>query len=158
MEVVETQDKKPIVRRKKSCRITIETVEEIADLVANSRLNETEACKVVGINPLVWHNWKHRNKSSEKYDDCLTRLRAKFIAGRVATIKAAETKDWRAADRLLQIVAPERFSPKHEQQPINVAVVADSTLLAALDKAYGSKSLPDKQIGQITDVQIEPAS
>ncbi len=121
-------------------KITAQTIAEIADLVSNYRLNETEACKTLEINPKVWRNWKDRNKSAEKYDDALTRLRAGFIKGRIDTIKRAENKDWRAADRLLQIVAPERFGSRQESAPVQVAVIAENTLLKAIERVYGAQS------------------
>jgi hypothetical protein len=145
------------VVRSRRPKITLETVNSIADLVVK-QLNETEACKIVGINPKVWDNWKRRHRNSMEFDGALTRLRARFIQGRMNTIQAAEAKDWRAADRLLQIVAPERFGHSGNQSVAVVAIMPENVLVSAMKRVYGASAsasaLPEtssKRLGSDSD-------
>ena len=81
-----------------------------------------------GINVANWYNWKDRNK--DKYSEVLTRIRANKLESLLEQVdKAANGRDgirhdWRAAQWMLTVHAPERFSDKSRQaeQPVSVAI------------------------------------
>lgn len=145
------------LKRGRKFVVTPEIVDAMAELGAKC-MTEPEACALLGIAYQTWANWKWLAKNNEKYSEALTRVRAKFIQGRLATIERAETKDWRAADRLLQIAAPERFGQQRQDHNVNVQVSGDKTLLDSLRKVYELSHSPAKQLAdsKAVDVEIVP--
>lgn len=120
----------PIASNGQTRRITEGDAVEIARITSKG-LNESEACAMLGFRRETWFTWKHEN--AVKYGNIFTRIRGQRIDGLLAQIdKAAEGKDgvrhdWRAADRLLAITAPDRFAARaNDQSPaptINVAIL-----------------------------------
>lgn len=138
----------------KRARLTVEDAENIAQIVAK-RVTETGACAILGIKFATWAQWKMRN--ANKFDELLARIKEQQIYGHMQAIEAAQVKDWRASDRLLQIKAPERFGAKGEPQQVNVSVVAEPTLLRALQSAYGQSQQALAAPGQSSvDVEVLP--
>ena len=107
---------KPIKRK-----ITLPDVKQIASLVAKCH-TETEAAMLCGFSAKQWFKWKERAKSSGKFDVLLAGMKANYINGNLAQIEKAANgthgirHDWRAADRLNAIIAPERFAQRAESQ------------------------------------------
>jgi hypothetical protein len=128
-------EKLPTKKRK----ITIADIDEMAKLVAK-RMTEREAALLLGITPQSWYQFRSRNKSSAKFEQSLTRARGAFIAANLREMeKAAGGKDgvrhdWRAADRLNQIAAPDRFAPQPPPPP-PPPVVPQVTISMWLDEA-----------------------
>jgi len=96
-------------------RITMQDAQAVADMVSH-QLTESEAVLQLGIQPKVWFNWKNKAKRKDKFNDILSRLKGAYIQGNIEQIKKAASgrdgvrHDWRAADRLNSIIAPERFA------------------------------------------------
>jgi hypothetical protein len=119
-------------------RITLGDVDEIAKLMIEG-LNQREACYSIGIKPDTFDKWKSLHKNSPVFTEALTRMRAAYIQGRLKHIHNAEAKDWRAADRLLQIAAPERYGSKGEQQaPASSGL--EVFVIDALKRVFGEVS------------------
>lgn len=122
-------------------RLTTTQAEEIYTLTTKG-LNESEACAILGIDRQRWFNWKSINKS--RCEDIFTRIRGNRLQNLIGQIEAAAEgdatrgirHDWRAADRLLAISAPERFAKSAEsatatpQQALAVEVVSHLVRLA----------------------------
>lgn len=102
------------------CRMfDIQSVSEVSQLVAKG-VTESEAATLIGRTPAAWFSWKARRGNDEKFKEALERARATRINGLIQTIEKSATgegmkqRDWRAADRLLAYVAPERFKDHYE--------------------------------------------
>lgn len=155
----------PIVRTKRRRKITLETCYEIAQFVAKG-LTESEACSLLDIKPETWYDWKCDRRHDPRYAEALTRVRAEFVRDRLATIKQAENKDWRAAQALLAMTLPERFSNNRQTASTVQVAVMSNDILAALGKSFegriqpqqspcqlpnkSPKSLPDSTLGEST--------
>lgn len=135
-------------RIQRNPKITPDLVEKLTDLVVQ-QLTETEACQILGIKPETWFTWKCRRNNESKYVELLSRHRAQFIKSRMDTIQRAEVKDWRAADRLLQITAPERFGVKQQTGPVLIAAVDNNVLSTALSRVFDTRQ-PEKRLEQPT--------
>ena len=141
----------------KTRKILPSDAEAIAELTAQG-LNESESCAMLGIKRESWFNWKSINAS--QYDDIFTRIRGNRIKSLISEVQAAAhgdadrgiRHDWRAADRLLAISAPERFAkqPETTQQPtVNVLVTSELSRLVygdAIDAQVVSDATERKQI------------
>ncbi len=136
----------------------------IAERVAKGN-TESEAVLMLGLRPAKWFNFKNRAKRNAKYGEILTRLRGVYIAGNIRQMELAAgglggvRHDWRAADRLNQIIAPERFGPR-DQAPgttnntqITVQIGGDAEVrrLVGLYAAEAAKLAGQTQ-GQAIDV------
>jgi hypothetical protein len=105
----------PVERTRQRAKITRQDVREVAKLVAK-RLTEAEACECLGIRPRTWYGWRENHKNQAEYSALLTRVRGQYIRANLAQMeKAAAGKggvrhDWRAADRLNAITAPDRYA------------------------------------------------
>lgn len=110
---------KPSARRPK---IRFEDCDLVAQLVAK-RLTETEACAVLGLNPAQWYNWKTKRRNEGRFDAELARIRGSKVRACIETLEEAGTRtnpktgmiDWRAHDRLLDRLDPQRFGPQPMQ-------------------------------------------
>ena len=150
MLAVEPSSVKP-----KRRKLTLQDAEAIANLVAESKLTETEACSRLDINRDQWFNFKSRGKRLEEFDRLITRIRGASIAHAMSKIKDAgdgvgmKQPDWRAHAFRLQTIAPERFGQQQGQgqQPV-VAIISDAQLKAIADRIYGQPSQ-----AQVVDVQ-----
>jgi hypothetical protein len=97
-------------------RIDAKTIAEIARLSAKS-LTESEACRLLTIDPKTWFNWKSRHSRSAKFAGLLEEFRAGRINDLVARIEKSANgedlrqPDWRAASFLLAVADAKRYSP-----------------------------------------------
>jgi hypothetical protein len=104
----------------KSKRIDVKDAEAIAQLTAKG-LNEAEACAMIGLRRESWYNWKSDHKAD--FEELFTQVRGNRLKNLLHEIETAAKgdasrnirHDWRAADRLLAISAPERFAKAPEQ-------------------------------------------
>jgi len=103
---------KPVPKRR---RITMQDMKAVCDMVS-MQLTEAEACLQLNIRPQQWYQWKLRGKHKAEFEHILSRLKGAYIQGNIEQIKKAASgrdgirHDWRAADRLNSIIAPERFA------------------------------------------------
>ncbi len=124
-----TTDRKRIARR-----ISWPDAEAIAEMVAY-RMTEAEAALQIGIQPKQWYDFKNRAKRLAKFDELVTRIRGGKIASNLAEIKKAATgsggvrHDWRAADRMIAIAAPERYA---QASQTNVTVNNQTAIVGTL--------------------------
>lgn len=146
----------------KRAKIRLSDIQRIADLVVSRRLTETEACCRLGIRPETWRNWKSDNKDNPEFGDALTRVKASRIQAHLANIEDAgfgrngHRADWRASDRYLERIDPQRFNDRATQLPVETDALADSLLSKMLDRAYATKSgtVPGQSL---PCVEVEPA-
>ena len=89
---------------------------------------------------------------SAKFTDILTRIRGNHIRANIAEIKKAATgtggvrHDWRAADRMNAIIAPERFAQQQSTTTNNTAVLMLAGGEDQLRKLVGMWSGEAKQL------------
>ena len=139
-------------------RIKPSDVEAIADLCAE-QLTESEACYQLGIVPKQWFNFKLKKHNQLEYDSILTRIKGARVKCMLDEIrKAAQGKDgvrhdWRAADRLLAVVAPERFSQASQVQ----AVINQTAIVMQLGGDEALRKLLDTVYAKPVQVDSKPA-
>ncbi|HEY5043696.1 MAG TPA: hypothetical protein VIK53_17115 [Verrucomicrobiae bacterium] len=101
--------------RPPSRRIDAATIAEIAQLCAK-QLTESEACRLLGINPKQWFRWKSRHKRAEKFAALLEEFRAGRIQDLIGRVEKSadgvgmKQPDWRAAAYLLSVADAKRFA------------------------------------------------
>jgi hypothetical protein len=96
-------------------------IEAVAKLNAK-RITIVEACTSLSIDPRVFNNYLDKNGNRAEFHELASRLRGAYLDQRLSEIEDAATNaqgklkqpDWRASDRLLAIVAPERYSPQRQ--------------------------------------------
>lgn len=157
----------PTTRKRISRKINRQDVEAICDLVAK-RLTETEACAALDITPKVWFRWKIRAKNIREFDSILSRVKSRYIQAQIANIQDGavgawphKRADWRASDRLLAIVSPERYaqqaapdtSPRTIPAPtVNVWVSGAYQVASAVADASQANQVVDvPEVKQIED-------
>ncbi len=116
-------------------RISLADIESIATITAKG-VTESGACAKIGINFQSWRQFKLRHKVTYEY--AFNAIKEGQLLAHLETIEAATVKDWRAADRLLAIKAPERFGKEHTGQQVATNDALGVLLLGALSKVYGS--------------------
>jgi hypothetical protein len=105
----------PVERKRRRAQISRKDLREVAKLVAR-RLTIAEACECLGLRARSFYQWTERHENLAEYEAILTRVRGQYIRANLAQMeKAAGGKggvrhDWRAADRLNAITAPDRYA------------------------------------------------
>ncbi len=133
-------------------KISLNDIESIADLCVK-RLTETEACKLLDINPQCWFDWKGRNSNVTKFSDALMRLKAGKINACMEGIQAAGARDWRALDRTLQLTDARFRESANDSKGL---IVVDTSILDALKRVYADTSL--SQLPAPSATTLPPAS
>jgi len=101
-------------------------IEEMSMYVAKG-LTESEAARLMGREPRSWFVFKCRGKNDKRFGEQLEAARAKRINDNLGLIEKSakgegmKQRDWRAADRLLQI-ADSRFRDDVQATPQNTTV------------------------------------
>ena len=153
-----------LVKRRK---LNSTDLKAVAELVINSKLTETEACRVLNINVQQWWVFKSRKKNTPEFESICSRIRGFTIQNAMQTIEdcgngiGMKQPDWRAHAFRLQVIAPERFSPQQQAPQQPASSVSDQAIQLLCDmarKVYGElgDSTKPKQIGPI--VEVESAS
>jgi hypothetical protein len=143
----------PVERKRRRVQISRRDVREVAKLVAK-RLTEAEACECLGIRPRTWYGWREIHRNQAEYAGLLTRVRGQYIRANLREMEKASVgqgghrPDWRAADRLNAIVAPDRYAAPQPPPAELPATVPPATVNVWIDLAY-AKPAP----GQVVDVQ-----
>lgn len=156
---VETTDlaQLPLPKRRK---ITISDANEIANLIANRFLNETEACALLNIPRDNWYKYKTRNKNLVQFDQTYTRLKAAKIAQCISRIDQCgdgiglKQPDWRAKAFLLQVTDRERFGTGPVAPATVNNVQLNVTMLDSLKRVFDA---PKAIIG-VPDTKALPES
>ena len=146
----------PTQRRK---RITLADVEQIAFLTEAHRMTFKEATALLGINYESWRNWKDRAQHIPLLSDIVSRVKAGWIAGRLANIKDAETgknghrADWRSSAWLLERTVGDRYAaqPPPPEQPR--PAVSAATVRVWIENAYGA--LPAPPAGETVNAEVK---
>jgi hypothetical protein len=155
-----TTIKRPAKRR----AIDARTIDEVARLVARS-LTESEACRLIGIQPSVWFDMKSRCRRSEKFAARLEHFRAKRIDGLVARVeKSAEgidvkQPDFRAALALLSHVDARRYSDSGQRASVAVDISVSGnreTRVADFQHALAVFQQSLRQEQPVIDLPAEP--
>jgi hypothetical protein len=155
-----------VTRTRANRRIDAKTISEIARLTAK-QLTESEACRLLGINPRQWFSWKSRHNRAEKFADLLEEFRAGRIDGLIARIEASadgvgmKQPDWRAAAHLLSLVDAKRFSDSGMRASIEIGVgvnvqpiISDAKLKEICDRVYGAETAKPVEIQAVEVKQI----
>ena len=141
----------PTLARK---RLSYADAEQIAELVVKYRLNESEACLHLNIQPKRWFNWKLEHKREQQYTDIITRIRGGQLVNVIQAIDKAgdgigmKQPDWRAKAWIAErVLAPERLSDRQQQAQATVPQLTD--FVKALAVFMQSKD----KLAQVVDVQ-----
>jgi hypothetical protein len=153
-QLVTTETATPEPRR----RIRETDAEEIAKITARG-LNESEACALLGIKRETWYAWK--GDHADKYSHIFTRIRGNRIDNLLKEVETAAAgdpargirHDWRAADRLLAISAPDRFSQRQETGTVN-----NTAIVVAAGGEEGLRKLVDLFSKQAAQATAAPAA
>lgn len=136
--------------------INREDIQSIARQVVRG-LTETEACMVLGLDYQSWRKFKEK-MDRRRWDELVAYERGNRIDGMMGSIELHTLKDWRAADRLLTLAAPERFG-KEAVTNIDarqVTVLADeATATRLLASIYGDPAPAQPAIDVSEPKQIE---
>ena len=133
-------------------RIDSTCIAGVAKLCAKM-LTESEACRLLGIRPRAWFDWKSRCGRTEKFAALLEAFRADRLNSLIEQIEAGakgvnmKQPDWRAAAHLLSVTDKHRFGPQAEAtplpQPWNTLTDATMTKLLAMLRAGNAKPVID---------------
>ncbi len=125
----------PFLRQRPSfSSIKHSDVKAIARQVAR-RLSEREACSVIGLPLSTWTAYKAKHPEIVQY--WFEQERSSQIIGHLDVIENAQSKDWRAADRLLALKDPTRFGKEQSSALPATSNAVDALLLNALTRVYG---------------------
>lgn len=137
--------------------INREDVQSVARQVVRG-LTETEACMVLGLDYKSWRKAKERIPT-DKWQELVAYERGNRIDGMMGSIESHTVKDWRAADRLLTLAAPERFGKEaitNIDARQNITVLADeATATRLLASIYGEPVPAQPAIDATEPKQIE---
>jgi len=130
-------------------KIDASVISAIARLCAKS-LTESEACRLIGIEPRHWFDWKSRASRSEKFAALLEEFRAGRIDSLIAKIENAadgiglKQPDWRSAAFLLSLCDKRRFGQQADAPPPPpmTQMIGDAVIIAILDKLYAPETKP----------------
>jgi len=125
------EPKEPKQRKGKRVMFREHDIQAIADLVANCKMTEREACITLDFKPEQWNSWKSKHKRSAIFDTLLARtrgLQTKELVSRIASAgldkeinlpngkTITKTGDWRANAFILEKTSP-AFAPATSAPP-----------------------------------------
>ena len=99
----------PTLPKGRKLRIGPVEIQGMARLLSQ-RLNEAEACGVLGIAPRSWWRWKQKARNNGKFAALLAALTGSKIDAHLQNIDLKSSKDWRASAYILSATDPSRFS------------------------------------------------
>jgi hypothetical protein len=149
-------------------KLTLDDAKAIAKLVARRKLNESEACHVLGILPAQWQVFKCRNKAGAMFESIITRTKGLTINHAMERLeKAGEDQDitlpngkvitkrgdWRADAARLPLLDPARFGQQPGQQQASSSVSVD-TLAKALQVALSRQTETSQVIDAVEVKQV----
>lgn len=159
-------------------KLTLADVRDIAAKVVSSRLNESQACYSLNINPKQWFNFKQKHSKQEQFNAIIDTIRASQIENCVQVInnhgdgveytalnKKGEvvtlTKpgDWRAKAWIAErVLSPEVFGQQQASVPATVDAYAQLGLDVAklLGQAYAQAN--SKAVVDVQEVRQLPAT
>lgn len=160
---------KPLKSKRR--RITKHDIRQIAGLVVEYRMNETEACLESGISPKQWSLFKHRHKTSAMFEEMINSIRASNLKNCIGSInkagddrefetvtKSGQIKtitkpgDWRAKAWIAErVLAADRFGQQQAAAPVAIDAYAQLGLDVA--KLLGQAYAQQKQAKAVVDVQ-----
>ncbi len=147
--------------------LTPELQAKICEHIRQARTVE-ESCKAVGISRGAFHEWCERGRTGEApfvdFLNATQKARRDRIGALEDIIVAAGRKDWKAADRMLQVLAPKEYAPRvrvhveeelsHAAKRVEAAFAAEPELLDRVlgaltgdDAASDSPQAPDSEVG-----------
>ena len=145
---------KPPSNAVKRRKITLQDIQEMANLVAR-RMTEKEAALLVGIEPRTWYQFRARHADSAEFEAALTRTRAEYVRAnlremeRAAAGKGGIRHDWRAADRLNQIVKPDVYGLQAQAQAPQAPPLLDNRTIEILLSAAYKSTKPEPEPGRV---------
>lgn len=143
---------KPTPRRR---RITLADVEQLCFLMEAHRMTHKEATALMGICYESWRNWQSKAKNSPTLSDIQSRVKASWIAGRLANIQDAESgkggsrRDWRSSAWLLERTVGDRFSATPPPPEAPRPPVSNLTINCWLEQAH--KQIAAEAAGEVVD-------
>ena len=148
------------IRTKTRAKITPHDVKEMARLIAECRLTESEASNLLDIPAKVWFNWKCKPANKLKFEDIFTRIKASKITNCIESINrigdgiGMKQPDWRAKHFILQITAPDRFNLNKESSTGQAPTVNIQIMSEALKRIYSNA---DNQIIESDNLNSLPS-
>ncbi len=142
----------PVPKPAKRAKILPEDIEQIAVMVAK-RMTETEACAVVGLDPMSWFKAKHRHLKDGKFEKLVVQVRGQYVNARLTEIEQSargegmKQRDWRAAAWLAQVSGGDRYSTTGtgKAENLTVNVIGDDRLDKVLGRLYEVTATPIEQ-------------
>ena len=121
---------------RRSARITISDAQAVCKLVARGHSEAGAVALLDKFTLSSWYSWKNRQKNTAKVADILTRTRELRVNTLLSEVERAATgdreagvrHDWRAADRLLSITTPDRFSDKQQAGTSSAPLMAEAIM------------------------------
>ena len=129
-------------------KLTLQDTKAIATLVSRRKLNESEACHVLGILPAQWQVFKCRHKVSAIFESIIERTRGATINHAIERLEHAgedeeitlpngkvitKRGDWRADAARLPLLDPARFGQQQAQQPASTTFVLSVDTMRAIE-------------------------
>ena len=148
---------------KRRARYTEQDILNIATLVSQKHLSETQACLRLGIKPEAFFIWKSRAKHSERFGKVIEHAKAIHLEKCIDRIDASaqgvdmKQPDWRAAawraERLNPALQTQQNQGQSQQQPV-ISVTVITALGDAYDKAIAQlkAQAEPRQIGPVVEV------
>ena len=146
-------------RAKPHRKIDAATIAGMAKLCAKM-LNESEACRRLGIRPKAWFDWKSRANRTARFAEMLEAFRADRIESLIDRIEKSANgtggvkyPDWRAALAILKFTDQKRFGDTPAVAINPMPVIQISIIHEQLKKVIGFdcdadvKALPSAPVG-----------
>jgi hypothetical protein len=134
-----------------SRKIDSTTISQIAELVAKM-LTESEACRLLGIEPRKWFTFKTTGANSNKWEGVLEAFRAKRFDSMLTRIEQSANgengvkyPDWRAAAHIAKIMDRNRFGDQVEVHGTQTHTI-DTRVMDGLKRAYFKNCKLEKPI------------
>jgi len=145
-------------RAKPHRKIDAATIAGMAKLCAKM-LNESEACRRLGIRPKAWFDWKSRANRTARFAEMLEAFRADRIESLIDRIEKSANgtggvkyPDWRAALAILKFTDQKRFGDTPAVAINPMPVIQISIIHEQLKKVIGfdlpAKALPPAPVGE----------
>jgi hypothetical protein len=121
---------------KQAGKFTESEIKELARLVSECKMTESDAAICLGRRPEHWQTWKSRHKRSASFATLIAHTRGKMVDGLISKIKSAgedqeivlpngkvinKRGDWRAPAWLLEKTAPQ-FANQQQSAPAPITI------------------------------------
>ena len=148
-------------------KLDAKAIDAVARLTARG-LTESESCRLIGIKPATWFNFKRRASVDARFASAVEQFTAERVDRLLAGIedcgdgKGMKHPDWRAKAWLLSTSHPKRFSDAATRASVEIGVtvqpiISDAKLKEIGDRIFGSETAKPVEIQAVEVKQIENA-